>query len=229
MFGTGNKILQYIRRSLFSAQWYNLRSIRPVSEIFGLERGVPIDRYYIEKFLKENDRYIQGNVLEIAESTYSKKFGKNIESFEVLHYNNENPNATIIGDLTKTDTLPDNKIDCFICTQTFQFIYNFKDAIYGSHHLLKENGILLATFAGISQISRYDMDRWGDYWRFTTLSATKAFEEIFGEGHVKVDYYGNVLSAVAILEGIASEELSYEELDHRDHNYQVLITVVAKK
>jgi hypothetical protein len=224
-----SNLLKPFRRLINPVNWYDLRRVQPVSSVFGLERGNPIDRYYIEKFLKENDKYIHGNVLEIAESTYSKKFGKDIESFEVLHYNNDNPNATIIGDLTKTGTLPNNKIDCFICTQTFQFIYNFKDAIYGSHHLLKENGILLATFAGISQISRYDMDRWGDYWRFTTLSATKAFEEVFGKGHVTVDYYGNVLSAVAFLEGISSEELSYEELDYRDHNYQVLITVVAKK
>jgi len=224
-----SNLLKPFRRLINPVNWHDLRRVQPVSSVFGLERGSPIDRYYIEKFLKENDRYIKGNVLEIAESIYSKKFGKNIETFEVLHYDNDNPKATIIGDLTKTDTLPNNKIDCFICTQTFQFIYNFKDAIHGSHHLLKENGVLLATFAGISQISRYDMDRWGDYWRFTTLSATKAFEEIFGSGNVKVDYYGNVLSAVAFLEGITSEELSHEELDHKDHNYQVLITVVAKK
>src|SRR6187397_869257 len=180
MFLTGNKMMQYIRRNLNSPRWHNLRRLQPVSNIFGLERGLPIDRYYIEKFLSENHKFIKGNVLEIGESTYSKRFGKNIDSLEVLHYTGENPNTTIIGDLTKSDTLPNEKINCFICTQTFQFIYNFKDAIYGSHHLLKEGGTLLATFAGISQISRYDMDRWGDYWRFTTLSGTKIFEEVFG-------------------------------------------------
>lgn len=95
--------------------------------------------------------------------------------------------------------------------------------------MLKEDGILLATLAGISQISRYDMDKWGDYWRFTTLSARKSFEEIFGERNVDVNFYGNVLSSVAFLEGITAEELSMKELDHKDENYQMLITIVAHK
>jgi hypothetical protein len=216
-------------RVAHGADWENLRKLKPVSEVFGLDRGTPVDRYYIEKFLQSNTSLIKGNVLEIAENTYSKKFGGAVTAFEILHYNNENPQATIIGDLTNISTLPSEKIDCFICTQTFQFIYNFKDAIAGARHLLKKDGVILATFAGISQISRYDMDRWGDYWRFTTLSASKAFEEVFGEGKVQVDFYGNVLSAVAFLEGISAEELTPAELDHKDQNYQVLITLVARK
>ncbi len=222
-------IRQYIRRMLHPARWHDLRHTEPVSQIFGLDRGTPIDRYYIEKFLFENRSYIKGHVLEIAESVYSRKFGTNVQSFEVLHYNNENPQATIIGDLTKKETLPEQEIDCFICTQTFQFIYNFKEAIEGAYYLLKQGGVLLTTLAGISQISRYDMDRWGDYWRFTTLSATRIFEEAFGTGHVKVECFGNVLSTVAFLEGIGVEELSEQELDHKDENYQMLITVVAQK
>jgi hypothetical protein len=223
------KIIHSVKRQANPPNWYNLRSTIPVSGVFGLDRGTPIDRYYIEEFLKTNKALINGMVLEVAESHYSKRFGTNIESFEVLHYNNENPRATIVGDLTKKQTLPVNKIDCFICTQTFQFIYNYKDAIEGAHHLLKKDGILLATLPGISQISRYDMDRWGDYWRFTILSAAKSFGEVFGEGQVTVNYFGNVLSAISFLEGISAEELSPEELDCKDENYQMLITIVARK
>lgn len=39
----------------------------PTSKRFGQERGKAIDRYYIEKFLKENEKYICGIVMEIAE------------------------------------------------------------------------------------------------------------------------------------------------------------------
>ena len=223
------KIIHSGKRHINPPNWHNLRSTIPVSAVFGLDRGTPIDRYYIEEFLETNKALIRGDVLEVAESHYSKKFGTNIESFEILHYNNENPLATIIGDLTKKQTLPVNKIDCFICTQTFHFIYNFKDAIHGAHHLLKKGGILLATLAGISQISRYDMDRWGDYWRFTILSAAKSFGEVFGEGQVTVNYFGNVLSTIAFLEGISAEELLPEELNYKDENYQMLITIVATK
>lgn len=223
------KIIRSIRRAINPPKWHNLKSVTPVSKIFGLDRGMAIDRYYIETFLSQNASSIKGKVLEISDSAYSKKFGHNITSFEVLHYDDKNPLATIVGDLTKKSTLPENKIDCFICTQTFQFIYNFKEAIEGSHYLLKEGGVLLATVAGISQISRYDMERWGDYWRFTSFSATKAFEEVFGKGNVKVDHFGNVLSTIAFLEGFSAEELSREELDYRDNDYQMLISIAARK
>jgi hypothetical protein len=219
-----------IKRLISPVRWHNLRNVEPVSSIFGLERGIPVDRYYIEKFLRTNADKIQGSVLEIAESTYSKKFcNDKVKKFEVLHFTDDNPQATIIGDLTNAETLPADRVDCFLCTQTFNFIYDFKKAIHGSYRILKKDGVLLATVAGISQISRYDMDRWGDYWRFTTISALKSFEEVFGKGHVQVESFGNVLSAVAFLEGISSEELSEKELDHKDENYQLLITIVARK
>ena len=64
-------------------------------------------------------------------------------------------------------------------TQTLLVIFDFRAAIANCYRALKPGGVLLATFPGISQISRYDMDRWGDYWRFTDLSARRLFEEVF--------------------------------------------------
>jgi hypothetical protein len=224
------QIKRLLNRKINSVNWISLRSVQPVSIVFGLDRGTPVDRFYIEKFLSENKHSIKGDVLEIAESTYSKKFGdQHAINYQVLHYDNTNSQATIVGDLTDISTLPENAVDCFICTQTFNFIYDFKKAIQGTYHLLKSGGTLLATVAGISQISRYDMDRWGDYWRFTTLSAFRSFEEVFGKGNVQVDCYGNVLSTIAFLEGISAEELKLEELEYKDENYQLLITIKAVK
>jgi len=225
-----SSLLKKIRMRLNPARWYDLRTTQPVSTVFGLDRGTPVDRYYIEKFLSENKNLIKGNVLEIAENTYSKKFGADrVIKQEILHYANDNANATIIGDLTKPGTLPADRIDCFICTQTFNFIYDFKAAIQGAYHLLKKGGVLVATLGGISQISRYDMDRWGDFWRFTTLSAQLSFGEVFGKENVITKSYGNVLAAVSFLEGISVEELSPAELDVQDENYQLIITVIATK
>ncbi|MDR4508966.1 MAG: class I SAM-dependent methyltransferase [Candidatus Brocadiaceae bacterium] len=209
--------------------WHNLRSVVPISRNFGSERGTPVGRYYIEKYLSKNREVIRGDVLEVADSEYTKKFGTDITSYDVLHYDNNNRKATIIGDLTDKLTLPKEKYDCFICTQTFNHIYHFREAIKGSFYVLKEGGVLLATVGGLIQISRYDMDRWGDYWRFTTLSLSKLFSEVFGEKNVVVDAYGNVLSCIAILEGMASEELAMEELDYKDDDYQLIISITAKK
>lgn len=223
------KILQLLKRTLTKPEGLTLHSIGPVSRSFGEDRGTPIDRYYIDKFLGEKQSLITGTVLEIADSKYSRKFGQNVSSFEVLHVDQTNPNTTIIGDLTMPEGLPENKIDCFICTQTINFIYNYTDALRGAHRLLKPGGYLLATLAGPSQVSRYDMDRWGDYWRFTTLSAMKMMEAVFGKGNVEIDYYGNCLSAISLLRGIAAEEITAQELDIKDADYELIITVVARK
>ena len=221
-------ILKFVNRKTEPVNWHNLRNVKPVSQDFGYTRGTPVDRFYIEHFLQMNQQLISGNVLEIAESTYSKKFGKNITSFEVLHYDATNNNATIVGDLTHYQTLPQNKVDCFICTQTFNFIYDFKAAIHGSYHLLKPGGVMLCTVAGLCQISNYDMSRWGDYWRFTTKSIQQSFEEVFGKNLI-VQSYGNVLSATALLQGITVEELTPEELLFNDSNYQIIISIIATK
>ena len=94
---------------------------------------------------------------------------------------------------------------------------------------LKLGRVLLATFPGISQISRYDMDRWGDYWRFTDASARRLFGNVFGAENIEVETFGNVLTACAFLHGLASHELKQKQLDYHDPDYQLVITVRAVK
>jgi len=223
------KLLKKLKRNTVSPlSWTNLRNVQPLSTTFGFDRGTPVDRYYIEQFLQANTAHISGNILEIAESSYSRRFGQPGSTYEVLHMK-QAPSVTIVGDLTDTATLPADRIDCFICTQTFNFIYDFKSAIAGVYYPLKPGGVLLATVAGITQLSATDMQQWGDYWRFTTQSAAKAFGEVFGEAQVEVSSSGNVLSCTAILQGIVTEELTTTELDFNDPVYPVIITIKAKK
>jgi hypothetical protein len=64
---------------------------------------------------------------------------------------------------------------------------------------------------------------------FTKLSARQLFEETFGVENVEVKVYGNVLAVTALLHGLAVEELSREELDHHDPDYELLITLRTVK
>jgi hypothetical protein len=79
------------------------------------------------------------------------------------------------------------------------------------------------------QISRHDMDRWGDYWRFTTRSARQLFGEVFPASGLTVNSRGNVLTAIGFLHGMATEEMTPEELEHDDPDYELVITVRAEK
>ena len=225
------KIIQKIRRK-FRIKYFciNLLSAKPVSNLFGLDRGTPVDRLYIEDFLKTYSADIKGEVLEVAESTYSKKFGKNVDSYQILHFDVSNTLATIVGDLSAPIELPENICNCFICTQTLNFIYDIKSAITGCYKLLSDGGVFLGTVAGLSQISRYDMDRWGDYWRFTDLSIKRMFEDVFGIGKVEVKIYGNALAATAFIQGLAVEEIpAIKKLMQVDDDYQIIIGIRAVK
>jgi SAM-dependent methyltransferase len=195
----------------------------PVSRVFGLDRGLPIDRHYIEQFLFECRADIRGRVLEIGDDTYTRRFGSALTSVTVLHATEGNRQATIVGDLSTGAGLPVDAFDCMILTQTLHVIYDIHGAARQIGRMLKPGGVVLATLPGISQISRYDMDRWGDYWRFTTRSARRLFED--AGLHVTVNAYGNVLASLAFLHGLAAEELRPGELNGRDDDYQLLITV----
>lgn len=85
------------------------------------------------------------------------------------------------------------------------------------------------TTPGISPIIREDFDQWGEYWRFTSLSARLLFEEAFGARNVTVRSYGNALAAISFLEGLAVEDLKKKELDVADRAYEILIAVRAVK
>ncbi len=208
----------------------NLRRLEPIDSSFGLGRGKPIDRHYIESFLHRHQSSIHGRVLEVLEDTYTVEFGGDrVSRSDILHVDVSNPRATFTGDLVDAPSIPSDAFDCFICTQTLTYIYDVKRAVSTIHRILKPGGVLLVTVPGISQISPYDRDQWGEYWRFTAQSLGRLLGEAFRTEDVVAEAYGNVLSATAFLQGLCTDDLRREELDHRDDRYQVLVAGLAVK
>ncbi|HEV7297981.1 MAG TPA: methyltransferase domain-containing protein [Tepidisphaeraceae bacterium] len=206
------------------------RSTQPVSRLFGTDRGTPIDRYYIEGFLQANQQSIRGRVMEVGDPTYTRQFGGDrVTQSDVLHAVPGNRKATFVGNLETGAGIPAGAFDCIVLTQVLPFLYDVRGAVRSAYAALAPGGTVLATMAGISQISRYDMDRWGDFWRFTSLSARRLFEEAFRPGDLAVETFGNVLIANAFLQGMALHEVTRQELDFRDADYEVIVTVRATK
>ena len=207
-----------------------LRRLKPVTTDYGNSRGLEIDRYYIEKFLSDHAADIHGHVLEIKHNTYTLKYGGDrVTRSDVLHKVQGNPHATIVADLSNGDHLPSDTFDTIIFTQTLQFIYDIHSTVATLYRILRPGGILLATMSGMAQISREDFEMWGEYWRFTSLSACLLFEEVFPKENILVHSYGNVLAAISFLEGLAVEDLKKKELDSHDPNYEILIAIRAQK
>ncbi len=208
----------------------DLRRVTPIDSSFGLNRGKPVDRHYIEDFLRRHSGDIRGHVLEVAEDAYTLRFGgAQVTKSDILHVDGSNERATVVADLADGDSLPSDAFDCFVCTQTLTYIYDVPRALETIHRILRPGGVLLATVPGISQMSPYDRDRWGEYWRFTEQSLGRLLGESFGTENVEVEAYGNVLASTAFLQGMCVEDLRRDELDHRDQRYQMLVAGRAVK
>lgn len=218
-----------------------LRRLTPVSRTFG-ERGVAIDRYYIERFLEEQagrEDYvagdIRGTVLEVGDDFYARRFGRwgdaasAVERVDVLSADEAASGVTIVGDLAAPEDLPEDEYDCIICTQVLLLVYDLHAAVRSLHRMLKPGGVALVSVPGLSPLCRPDVSLRGDHWRFTTLSIRRLFEEAFPPASVRVESHGNVLSCVAFLHRLGAEELRPAELDLHDPDYELVITVRAVK
>jgi len=205
-----------------SVQWGDLRRTEPFSRSFGFDRGLPVDRKYIEAFLEKHANDIGGTVLEVRSSAYTLRYGgSRVTKSEVLDIDATNTAATILVDLNAAQALPSEKFDCIILTQTLQLIYEFRSALKDLHRSLKPRGVLLLTVPGTTKVLDEIRDTW--YWSFSSSSIQRLLEELFDAEHVQVDAYGNVLTAVAFLEGLAAAELSEAELAFRDPEYEVIV------
>lgn len=201
----------------------------PVSADFGFDRGLPIDRYFVEGFLARNASRIRGRVLEIGDNEYTLRFGgKQVEKSDVLHVDAENPVATIIGDISTPGTLPELAFDCIILTQTLHLIFDMRGALAELTSALKPGGTLLITVPGISPIDRGE---WGYtwFWSLTEIALSRLLVAVFEDRDVEVETFGNVFAAVCFLQGLAVSEVPQAKLDVLDKSFPVIVAAAARR
>jgi SAM-dependent methyltransferase len=201
----------------------SLRRVRPIDPTwFG--RGAPVDRYYIEQFLRRHGADLRGRVVEVGDRNATTKFATGrVESSDVLDVV---PTAvsTIVADLADPD-LDIGTFDCVVCVQTVQLLFDATTVFRNLRRLVAPGGTLLVTAHGLSQL---DVGNgWNDTWRFTPFAMRQLLEREFGTDHVDVRSYGNVLSATALLHGLSARELRRHELDAEDARYPVLVAARA--
>lgn len=216
-----NRVRRLFRPHPFGA----LRRTMPLSDNWGYDRGQPIDRYYIDAFLGERRNDIQGKALEVKENLYVDRYGTHVERCDVLDRDAENPKATIVADLSERDALTPEQFDCIVLTQTLQYVADVPAAIQNVKQALRAGGVLLATVPGVT---RADEDPKGpSLWSFTHAGCQTLFEDEFGAPNTAIRSYGNVLSAIAFLSGMAQQELRPAELAVHDVRFPVIVAVRA--
>lgn len=205
--------------------WFDNRSLKPLSEKAGFDRGTPIDRYYIDKFLSINREYVKGVCLEVGDNRYTRKFGggKVLKS-DIVDVNKNNKKATISADLRNLEGIGNNSYNCIILTQVLGLIDDYDAAIKEIFRILKPGGVVLLTSTCLNQTRNPD----SSYWRFTPKGLQFVFERYFKD-KLKIESYGNVLVSRSMLVGLSQEELTLKELDYFDPHYPCVLSLRGQK
>lgn len=206
----------------------DLRRMEPFST-WGSSRDGPIDRIYINQFIAKHAADVRGRALEVMDDHYLKRYGTGITKADVLDLDETNAGATFYGDIVDAPSIPNDTFDCVVLTQVLPLVYDPRAALQTVYRILVPGGVLLATTGGISRIAPIEAPVYGHWWHFTSMSVRRLGEEVFGEGSVEVETYGNVLAATGFLFGLGRYDLSDEELSVRDPGYEVTIGIRAVK
>jgi SAM-dependent methyltransferase len=201
--------------------------LEPVSHRWGYDRGTPIDRRYIDAFLTTHGALITGRVLEVKDTRYADRHGRGVTRVDVVDIDAGNPDATIIADLGEPGSLPTAAFDCAVIAQTLMFLPDPAVGIANVWASLAPGGSLLLTTPALSRLDPDATDE--DRVHLTPRGLADAIRRACPDGDATVEGHGNLLAAVAFLEGISCEELREEELDHHDRLYPVVVTAAVRK
>ncbi len=219
---------QRLANRLTRPAWFGtLHRTKPLSTEWGYDRGLPIDRHYIDGFLTRYQRDLSGPTLEIGDRRYIRRFAAPESTHSVLDIVADG-GADIVADLCDLGRLPTAKFQAFICVQTLQYVSSVPKALEGAKQLLKPGGVLLATVPAIAGIDRGA--RTLDRWRFSALQTMTWLREVFGpDANLRVEPMGNPLTACASLMGLARQDLSVEDMNVQNSDYPVILGIRAVK
>lgn len=213
------------RDGLPRPRWGNLRRVTPFSTRFGFDRGTPVDRYYLDKFLDAHRASITGDVLEIQMVAYARRYGHALgraDSVDIAAAHR----PTYLCDLARSEgVLPSEAYDCFLLPSTLQHLRDLDGALRHALRVVRPGGMLLATAAGFVPL----IDDGPDYWRLSAEGWRQVLARVWPGCQVEVTGHGNCLAAVAAMLGLALEELTPAELDAADPRYPVMIGVACRK
>ena len=211
-------------RGLPIPRWGNLRRVEPFSANFGFERGTPVDRFYLHRFLDANRSLITGRVLEVQVPSYTRTYGQGVETSHTVDINPEF-RATYTCDLAEAPQIPSDSYDCLLAPNTLQHVADLPGVLRTMLRVVKPGGVVLASAPTLLPLIP-DGD---DYWHLSPAGWRRTLAREWAGCDVAVDGHGTCLTAIAAMHGLALEELTDEELRANDPRYPVLVTIKCRK
>ncbi len=206
-------------------RWGNLRRVTPFSVNFGFDRGTPVDRYYLQKFLETHRADITGNVLEIQSPGYANRYGSNLRQVHTIDISPASV-PTFVCDLARSEgVVPDATYDCFLLPNTLHHLRDLEGSLRQALRVVKPGGVILASAAAFVPL----IPDGPDYWRMSATGWVEVTRRAWAGCDVLIESHGNCLAAVAAMLGLALEELTQGEMDASDPRFPVLVTLACRK
>ncbi|MGH3322146.1 MAG: hypothetical protein ACRDN9_18630 [Streptosporangiaceae bacterium] len=214
---------------LTPARWGPLRAPYPYSDCYGADRGTPVDRVFIDSFLTQHSGFVRGQVLEVATDCYALRYGAaDIAVVDVVDIDAGNGSATLLADLTRHGSLPRDRYDCAVVTQTLQYVADLRAAVANLHDCLALGGALLVAVPGIARMDPGG-GRPADRWRFTARGLHDLLADAFEPDSVVCAGHGDLHTATAFLYGLAAEDIGLAGGDMRTSDFPVVICGRARR
>lgn len=202
----------YVERLRPKARFGSFMRAEPIHRDYGASIGTPIDRVYMERFVRENLSAIHGRVLEMERPEWSRLAPHDaVRSLEILDVRPENAAASLVGDLHDPQLLPTEGFDCLLVMQTLQYVKKPETVLSNLWSSLSPGGTLLLS---VPTISRLDLmcTEGGDRWRFTPAGLESVIQSAIGDVAPVVHGFGCLATAIGFLAGVPAERLPRKAL-----------------
>jgi SAM-dependent methyltransferase len=195
--------------------------LRPLSDDYGWDRGTPVDRIYIERFMGQHAGDVRGICLEVKDDAYTRRFGGDgVTEADVLDVDGANPRATVVADLVEVGSMPSGRYDCFLLNQTLHLLVDPEAGLANAWSCLAPGGVMLLTVPSLGPV---DLRLAHDLWRWTPQAFDRLLARVLPDAQREVVGYGNLVTATAFLHGIAAEELAPADFARSDPRYPLVV------
>ncbi|MHC5863006.1 methyltransferase domain-containing protein [Nostoc sp.] len=228
-FETFRQSSEYLERlgllspAINTIDWGDLRRRFPLCNLFGFTRGIPINRYYLDKFISDIRPQVAGTVLEVGGVLQNREFYQFSKATEYHTLDiAANPGVTQVGDVHERAMFKPGSLDTVVIFNVLEHCHNPWVVVENIYIWLKVGGKCFCMVPSAQRLHDFP----GDYWRPLPDGMQQLFQNFC---HQKLYVYGNPLTVVASFMGISAKELSPDELDDFHPDYPVTTCIVAMK
>jgi SAM-dependent methyltransferase len=195
----------------------------PFCPQYGNLRGTAIDRYYLNKFVAEIRSEVKGITLEIGGSKANRELYNftNTTSYLTMDVI-KGEGLDIVADAHDPKAVDEASLDSIVLFNVLEHCERPWVVVDNIYQWLKPSGQVFCLVPNAQRVHRYPRD----YWRILPDAMNSLFARFPKR---KLYVYGNPLTTLAAYYGIASDELSHEELDYYNENYPVANCIHAQK